>query len=333
MTLARTHIPVRMLRLAALMAIAVLWCVPSAMAAAADDAEGFGISPMRIDVETPPGQSSSHPITITNTDDVAVTYTFSKEDFQGDKDEPAATPVLLGGEFRSDISGYDWLTAPDSVTIPAGQTRTVTAKLSTPAGSTGGHYVALIVSGASREAGEIVAQSRAAVLFLMNAGGAPPPDIVITEITEVGPTRTVTEYINKGTTHTKPKPTITVTDPWTGTTITKVVGECTTALPGGSGQCIVDETEGTTVGNGGSTSGGGGLKSGLQKKSLDLLGEDENTSAHGELPTEWAGSWTSMLLPLVGIALFIMYFLFLRRRRKDGEVTEDDDAAAFGASY
>jgi LPXTG-motif cell wall-anchored protein len=29
-----------------------------------------------------------------------------------------------------------------------------------------------------------------------------------------------------------------------------------------------------------------------------------------------------MLLPLVGIALFAMYFLFLRRRRKD----EEDDA-------
>ena len=43
----------------------------------------------------------------------------------------------------------------------------------------------------------------------------------------------------------------------------------------------------------------------------------EGTAAKGELPTKWAGTWTSLLLPLVGIALFVLYFLFLRRRRKD----------------
>ena len=56
---------------------------------------------------------------------------------------------------------------------------------------------------------------------------------------------------------------------------------------------------------------------------VDVVGNpgEEGTAARGDLPTEWAGAWSSMLLPLVGVALFVLYFLFLRRRRKD----EEDD--------
>jgi LPXTG-motif cell wall-anchored protein len=38
-----------------------------------------------------------------------------------------------------------------------------------------------------------------------------------------------------------------------------------------------------------------------------------------------------MLLPLVGVALFVLYFLFLRRRRKDEE--DGDELAFSGSSY
>ncbi|MBC7552195.1 MAG: hypothetical protein H7269_15165, partial [Cellulomonas sp.] len=63
---------------------------------------------------------------MTNTDDRAATFTFTKVDIQGDNDDPEATPVLLGGKQASSISGYDWLGAPATTTIPAGASRKVT---------------------------------------------------------------------------------------------------------------------------------------------------------------------------------------------------------------
>jgi hypothetical protein len=318
-THARTHI--RLLApVAALLALLAVAPGASAAEKSGSDSVGFGVSPMRFDVDVSPGSSSTQQITISNTDDAAATYTFSKTDYQGDKDEPAATPVLLGGELKSDISGYDWIGLPDSITVPAGQTRTVAVKVTAPSGATGGHYAALVVSGPSRSAGNILAQSQIAVLFMMNAGGVPPPDIVITEIQEVAPGKTVTKVRNNGKTDTTPKVTVITKDPVTGKPIRKTTGTCGTILPGAVGECITDpDTPGTTVGDDGS-----GFHSGAETTSVDVLGEDAKTSAHGELPTEWAGAWTSMLLPLVGLALFAMYFLFLRRRRKDGEEDGDD---------
>lgn len=322
MTTTRTH-PLRARHLVAMLlaTTALLVGVPSAMAA--DDPGGFAVSPMIFDVDVTPGQSSTYQVTITNADDVTQRYTFSKEDFQGDKDEPAATPVLLGGKFASAISGHDWITAPAPLSIPSGQSRTVQVKVTPPAGSTGGHYAALIVSGASRNAGQIVATSRVGVLFLMNAGGVPPPEIVITEIQEVGETttNTVVRFINNGTRHVTPKPVVRVTDPSGDEDIVKPsTGTCTTALPGAPGECVIPPGE--TIAN------PDGFQSGGSKKSVDLFGDEEGTSAKGDLPTEWAGAWTSLLLPLVGIALFALYFLFLRRRRKD----EEDEGELAGAA-
>ena len=321
-------------------ALLLLAPVAGALDRSGSDSVGFGVAPLRFDVETKAGNSSTHQIMISNSDSVANRYTFSKEDFQGDKDEPDATPVLLGGKFNSDISGYDWITAPDPVTVPAGGSRTVTVRVSVPAGATGGHYAALIVSGEARTAGEVVAQSRVGVLFMMNAGGVPPPDIVITEIRQVGPTTTVTEYINNGTTDTSPTGTITQDPVGPGPNRT-IPGECTTALPGGSGKCTFET--GKDGGAGGTDGSGNGLDAGLLpagpvEQYVDIVGDpgEEGTAARGELPTEWAGTWTSLLLPLVGIALFVLYFLFLRRRRKDGEGGEDDadgDLAYGGTSY
>lgn len=303
--------------LAGLVATAALLAAASP-AIAAEDAGGFAIAPMIFDVDVAPGRASTFQITITNADATPTRYTFSKEDFEGDRDEPAATPVLLGGKFDSAISGYDWIGAPAAITIPGGEARTVPVRVTPPANATGGHYASLIVSGGSRRAEGITATSRIGVLFMMNAGGVPPPEIVITEVTTVGETttRTVVEYTNPSKrTHVTPRnPVKTVTDPVFGGE-EKIKGECSTALPGGSGTCefIDEDPEGNVAGS------AGGLDSGFRSADIGLDGDE--TSAKGNLPTEWAGTWTSMLLPLVGIALFALYFLFLRRRRKD----EEDD--------
>lgn len=328
---APTHIRPRLATIAALLLAVAALAVPGA-AWAADDSLGFGVAPLRFDVDTRAGQTSTHRISITNTEPTATKFTFSKEDFQGDRSDPGATPVLLGGKFESAISGYDWITLPEAVTVPPGGTTSVDVKVTVPAGATGGRYTALMVHGESRTAGGIVAQSRLGVLFLMNAGGAPPPEIVITEVKEVGPTRTVTEFINKGTTAVKdPKGTIT-RDPVGPGKPTKVPGKCSRiVLPGAAGECVFEEREGGTGGTGtdrGSDGAFGGT--GPVEQYVDIVGDpgEEGTSARGQLPTEWAGTWTSMLLPLVGVVLFVLYFLFLRRRRKQ---EEGDVELAWGA--
>lgn len=295
--------------------------------AAADDSVGFAVTPLRFDVETGPGMSTSHSITITNTDDVATTYSFSKEDFEGDKDDPDASPVLLGGKFESAISGFEWLSVPEPVTIAPGDSKTVTAKVDVPAGASGGHYVALIVSSAPQAAGSVIAQSRIAVLFMVNAGGVPPPDIIITEIQEVGPGRVVTEYINGGKTATTNTTGVLERNPVGPGPTTRIKGKCTQdVLPGAAGTCEFVDEEGEGEGKGTGEVDPGLLPVGPVEESVSIVadaGDSEGTAARGELPTEWAGAWSSLLLPLVGVALFVLYFLFLRRRRKDGEDGED----------
>lgn len=307
-------------------ALATALFVPASPALAADDPGGFSVQPMIFDEDVTPGASASYSITISNADPDATRFTFSKEDFEGDKDEPSATPVLMGGEFKSAISGYDWIDLPDPITIPGGESRTVKVNVRPPSGATGGHYTAVLVNGRTTRDGSVSATSRIGVLFMMNAGGVPPPDIVITEIKQVGETttQTVIRYTNNGQTAVTPKPTRTVTDAVDDDKKSTTTGTCTTALPGAVGECTIpdpDDPDGSTV------SFDSGVDSPFEKGSISLIpGDDEAAgsaaSAKGELPTEWAGTWTSMLLPMVGIALFAMYFLFLRRRRKD----EEDDA-------
>ncbi len=297
---------------------------PVQAATGGDDSVGFGVAPMRFDVETNAGATSTHSITITNTNTAPTRFTFSKEDFEGDKEDPALTPVLLGGKFRSDISGYDWISTPDAITIPPDQSRTLAVRVNVPAGATGAHYAALIVTGESRSAGELTAESRLGVLFLMNAGGAPPPDIVITETTIVGPGRTVTRFINQGSTPVKNTKGTKTRNPKGPGPTTKTDGKCTPyVMPGAAGECVFTDENGDDAGL---------LPIGPVDEFVEVVGNpgDEETAARGELPTEWAGTWSSMLLPLVGVALFVLYFLFLRRRRKDEEAEE---VAFAGSSF
>lgn len=317
--------PHRTTRVAGLLLALVASLVAAAPAQAADDSVGFGVTPLRFDVETAAGAASTHSITITNTNTAATKFTFSKEDFEGDKEDPALTPVLLGGKFASDISGFDWITAPEAITIPADQSRTVAVKVNVPSSAKGAHYAALIVTGETRAAGTITAESRIGVLFLMNAGGAPPPDIVVTETTIVGPGKTVTKFINEGTTPVKNTKGALTRDPKGPGKTTKITGKCSKyVMPKAAGTC---EFKTPTTGK-----DPGFLPAGPVEEWVDVVGNpgDEETSARGELPTEWAGTWSSMLLPLVGVALFVLYFLFLRRRRKDEE--EDGGELAYSGS-
>lgn len=313
-----------------LLAIAAVVLFVPVASAVAEPIAGMGISPLRIDADVRAGGQGRFELTVTNSDSVAAAYAFSVVDIRGDKDDPAATPVLLGGKLASAISGYDWITPPDAITVPAGQRRTVVATVRVPADAKGGHYAAVLVTSAPVAAGRIDARSQIAVPFLMNAGNVPPPEVKVTEVKEFTDGGTKVVYTNEGETHTRPKGSISYRDPITGKIIKRDTnGTCTTALPGGAGECRFPGSRG---GSGSSSRGGGLAGVGPTDGFVELVTE-EGARARGDLPTQWAGTWTSMMLPLAGIALFVMYFLFLRRRRKqreEGDGDADDADPAWG---
>lgn len=305
----------RILASIGLLVLAAMWMLASAPAAHAipksgSDSVGFSVSPMRFDLEIGPGGSGAYTIRVKNTDDVKTTYTVSKEDFSGSKSDPRATPVLLGGRFDSSISGVDWL-APTkgSFKLNPGQEYALTIKVNVPSGAIGGHYAAVIINGATRSLGDINAQSRAAVLFMMNAGGTLPPEIIIDKITQ--PTRHVTKvvYTNDGDTAVNPDGTITYDSPVGGGSVKIPSKNCTTALPGGIGECVFSTEKGDSVGP-------------VRKGAVQLV-TDQGTRAKADLPIEWAGTWSALILPITGLALLFGYFFALwRRRRRDEESDE-----------
>lgn len=275
------------------------------------DSVGFSISPMRFDLEVGPGRTGTYSIRVRNTDTVKTTYTVTKEDFSGSKSDPHATPVLLGGRLDSAISGVDWLVpATTSFKLNPGQEYSLTVKVKVPSGATGGHYAAIIVNGATRSIGDMTAQSRAAVLFLMNAGGSLPPEIVIDKITQ--PTKHITKviYKNDGDTAVHPNGTINYRSPIGGGSVRVPARDCTTALPGGIGECTFET---------GSADGVGPIREGAVQ-----LVTDQGTRAAADLPVEWAGSWSALLLPLTGLALLFAYFFAIWRRRRRRDDASDE---------
>lgn len=293
-------------------------------AMAAEDGAGFSVSPLRVDLDTAPGTASVQTISVRNTSTQPATFTVTREDIEGSATDPEATPVLLGGEFESAISGYRWLGSyPERFTLGSGQQRSFTVRVSVPKNATGGHYVALVIAGPPRTSGDLTAQSRAAVLFLMNAGGAPPPEIKIDKVTRYeGGTRVTYRVSDDSTIGTQPEGRIQPDGGWGsvfggdgdgGGGETLEADRCTLALPGGTGVCTFTDPEG---------SGGGSDGIGPSGGDVELVTED-GTRVRGQLPTRWNGGLSSLLLPLAGIAMFVTYFLFLRRRRQDREDLED----------
>lgn len=303
------------------LAAMVLMTLPTSATAAVGAVDGFGVTPMLMNLEVRPGRTVTTAITITNTTDAAMTYRLATEDIGGSKSDPNSSPILLGGITDTAISGARWI-APEanSVRVASGDSRDIEVKVAAPESATGGHYAALTVAAESRTIGAgVSATSRVAVLVFINAGSAPPPEIVIRDVVVTEAGETVIDYVNEGTTGTKPDATVTLTDPITGRTTgtgessggsgvdsVDEVGtgssNCTYALPGAAGQCRITVHD---------------KKGSLLQKGEVVLTNDGRT-AKAPVPTEWTGENTSLLLPAVGVGLLAMYFSFLHRMRGIG---------------
>jgi hypothetical protein len=322
-------------RILGAVAAAVLICACPAAANAAAAVQGIGVSPLRVDVDVKAGGTARIALTVSNTTETAQAFSFGVVDIQGDKDDPASTPIILGGKVDSAISGYDWINAPDAVTIPAGDKKTVYVGVKVPSDAKGGHYAAVTVTSRAFDIGAGTAASRVAVPFLMNAGGVPPPEIKITEVKDFADGGTKVVYINNGSTAVNPHGSVNRGTVGRGKNKTGDL-HCSTALPGGSGICTTDASgsngSGSGSGHGSGSKGTGGLDGTGPTNGFVELVTDEGTKARGDIPTEWAGTWTSMLLPVAGIVLFVMYFLFLRRRRKDREGAGEPDEPDFAGA-
>jgi hypothetical protein len=318
-----------LIALTAVVAAAAVWMLVAAPRALADNgANGFSVEPMMFgddQLTISPGHSRTVTVQITNTTEDRQTYGLGTEDIEGDATDPNLNPVLLGTTVPSPISAADWIhPAAGGIELGAGHVRAVKVEVDVPTAASGAHYAALTITsqGHVEDGGTITAQSRVAVLFFINAGGVPPPEIVIehTHTTTGGQTTFDwhTQYVQgQAPKPIKPQVQIEYVDPITGQTVKTVTnGTCTTGIPDTSGvesgTCTVD-SPGTLVNNPFGT-GHVGLT-----PVVTLTSDGRRTSAH--MPTKWAGSWTSMLLPITGITLLILWFA--RRRRREEEEEED----------
>lgn len=291
--------------LLALSLCAVLLLTPGRAQAASS---GFAVSPLRVNMSLDAGASKKQSIEIRNSLAKRTTFTVHREDFSGSRTDPNAAPVLLGGEVDSSISGTDWLEPNvSSFTLDPQEERTITVTVTAPASATGGHYAALIVSTpAIAVSGDISARSEVAVLFMMNAGSVPPPELVIDEVTVTEDGETIIDYVNNGQTDATPDVKVIYRDPVTGRTVSSGTGSCrSTTLPGSAGRCVLNGTRDSDS----------GVVSPLREGEVVLTSDGRR--ARAEVPVEWSGSGGAWLLPLVGLGLLVLYFARVRRRQED----------------
>lgn len=294
-------------------AVVGLLIFPVASCAAAQAVEGFSVTPLLNDVDIAPGTQVTRTLTVTSAIAGRTTFTVGVEDVAGSTDAGEGI-VLLGEEVESSISGYDWL-KPNvgSFTLRPGESRTVTIVINAPAGATGGHYAAVTIAAEAEQvgSGNVTAQSRAASVFLMNAGNTSPPPVIISEVTEQIGGDTIITYEDGGSTDVQPDAEITYVDPITGQVhrVSKSAITCTRALPGGKGQCTISGSDLVNRG------------SGLLSRGIVTLTND-GRSVTAKLPIRWTGTWKSAVLPAIGIAVLILFFW--RRRRRNIEILEHD---------
>ena len=291
----------------ALMAVMVLGIVATPAGAVTN---GFAVTPLRYDAKVTAGISKTYPVSVLNSYSTRATFVVTKQDFAGSQSDPYAAPVFLGGQVDSPISGADWLDpSTTSFALDPGDTKVVNVTVRAPSGATGGHYAAIMIGSPTQAiSSDLKAKSQVAVLFMLNAGGVPPPELVIDDVYVNDGGDVVIDYTNNGDTAVEPDGTLEYRDPITGEILSTDKGKCGTtgnALPGSAGRCIIE-----TDGEDGSA---------LLKRGSVLISDDSGARATAKMPIEWSGSLASLLLPLAGVSLLVFYFAFLRRRREEEE--------------
>lgn len=312
--------PAGVVVIGAIIAMALGLLLAPVRASAADTSDGFSVSPLQIEVNVKSGGRSNQSITVTSTMEGSNTFRVGTEDVAGSQSDPDQNPVLLGEQVDSDISGADWLDpSVNSFTLKSGQSKTFNVLVTAPSSATGGHYAAVTVTSESRKVGtgEVTAQSRVAVLFMINAGDTPPPELVIDNVTTTTDGGVVIDYINKGSKAATPAARIEYVDAVSGEVVRVGVerDDCGTALPGGVARCTISgdkiDHQGDAI---------------IEQGTVSLVNDGRTVTA--DLPTTWKGSSSSLVLPAIGAGILMVWFWRRRRGRAlPGEVDLDDATA------
>jgi hypothetical protein len=119
----------------------VVLAVPASFAATSTQAsnDGMKVSPVRTDVIMSPGQSKTVTVTIQNVTKNDGSYTVITNDFQA-KDETGAPSLLLNGSLNAQHGLKQYMSAPKTVAVAAGQQKEVPVTVTLPANIAGGGY-------------------------------------------------------------------------------------------------------------------------------------------------------------------------------------------------
>ena len=135
----------------------------------------FVISPVNLELNLMPDESTTQNITIINRLGRTAEFTLNREDFIGSED-PEKSTVFLGEDSSAVTSARNWIsTEIEKITLNHGDRLTLPVSIKVPKGvNTGSHYTAVFVSVASPESSEkdkVKLVSRVGTLILINVPG------------------------------------------------------------------------------------------------------------------------------------------------------------------
>ena len=135
----------------------------------------FVISPVNLELNLMPGESTTQNIIIINRLGRTAEFTLSREDFIG-SDNPEKSTVFLGEDESAVTSARNWInTEIDKITLNHGDRLTLPVSIKVPEGVTAGsHYSAVFVSVASPDSSgkdKVKLVSRVGTLILINVPG------------------------------------------------------------------------------------------------------------------------------------------------------------------
>ena len=142
--------------------------------AASNVANGFRLSPVRVDATVGKGHSVTENIYVTNVNNYQITAKAVINEFSASNDESGSPAVILDNSQPAPANSFKSITATISdVTIDAGQTATVPVKITIPQNAnSGGYYGAVRFVSTNTATGQSVSLSASVgTIFLITVPG------------------------------------------------------------------------------------------------------------------------------------------------------------------
>lgn len=134
---------------------------------------GMRVAPVRTDLTIQPGGAKVISVFLTNVTDADATYKVLTHDFIASNDESGAPALLLNGETNDTHGLKRYMSAVDTIKVPAGQRREVKVTVAIPKGTPGGGYYGAVrfVQAAPGGEGNLALSGSVASLILVRVPG------------------------------------------------------------------------------------------------------------------------------------------------------------------